>query len=101
MNRRRVSLRHEGPPAISAKNAHPLRESLRRSKEFNPIVVRLDNTDGSAVVEYGMDNQVKERWNSVVGAQYQLNKHWMLRTAAGLFGNRKSYMLSLKYRFLS
>jgi hypothetical protein len=67
---------------------------------LTPIVERLDAADGSAVVKYGMEKQVKERWNGVVGAQYQFNKHWMLRTEAGLFGNRKSYMLSLNYRFL-
>ena len=64
------------------------------------IVDRLEAADGSSIIRYGIDKQVKERWNGLVGIQYQYNKHWMLRSEAGLIGDRKSFLVSLNYRFL-
>ena len=67
---------------------------------LTPIVERIAAVDGSSIISYGMDKQVKEMWNGVFGMQYQYNKHWMIRTEAGLIGDRKSFLLSLNYRFL-
>jgi hypothetical protein len=67
---------------------------------LTPIIERLDAADGDAVVKYGMDKQVKEMWNGVIGMQYQLNKKWIFRTEAGLIGDRKSFLASVNYRFL-
>ena len=67
---------------------------------LTPIVDRLDDADGNAIIRYGIDKQVKESWNGVFGMQYQYNKHWMLRSEAGLIGDRKSFLVSLNYRFL-
>ena len=61
---------------------------------------RLLVADGEAIIKYGMDKQVLENWNGVIGAQFQLNKRWMLRTEWGLIGDRKSALASLNYRFL-
>lgn len=67
---------------------------------LDPIISAIDSRNGEAIVKYGMDKQVEQLWNGVVGAQYQFNKKWQFRTEAGLIGNRKSFMLSLNYRFL-
>jgi len=67
---------------------------------LTPIVDRIENADGESIIRYGMDKQVKEKWNGIIGMQYQLNKTWMMRTEAGLIGDRKSFLLSLNYRFL-
>jgi hypothetical protein len=67
---------------------------------LTPIVNRLENADGSAIIRYGIDKQVKENWNGLVGIQYQYNKHWMLRSEGGIIGDRKSFLFSLNYRFL-
>jgi hypothetical protein len=64
------------------------------------IVDRIEQADGSAIIKYGMDKQVLQKWNGVFGAQFQYNKHWMLRTEWGLIGDRKSGLISLNYRFL-
>jgi len=64
------------------------------------IVDRIDQADGSSVIRYGMDKQVLKEWNGIFGAQFQLNKRWMLRTEWGLIGDRKSALASLNYRFL-
>ncbi|NOX46001.1 MAG: hypothetical protein GXO89_03365 [Chlorobi bacterium] len=60
----------------------------------------LEARNGESVVKYGIDKQVKDKWNMVVGAQFQLNKHWMLRSEVGFLASRTSYLLSLNYRFL-
>ncbi len=64
------------------------------------IMDRLGVADGSTIIKYGMDKQVLEEWNGIVGAQFQYNKRWMLRTEWGIIGDRKSALLSLNYRFL-
>jgi hypothetical protein len=64
------------------------------------IIERLEQADGSAIIRYGMDKQVKEEWNGIIGIQYQMNKRWMLRSEGGIIGDRKSLLLSLNYRFL-
>ena len=76
------------------------REQIAADKVLTPIIDRLENADGDGEVRYGMDKQVKEKWNGTIGAQYQHNKHWMLRTEFGIIGDRNSFLLSLNYRFL-
>jgi hypothetical protein len=61
---------------------------------------RLLVADGEMIIRYGMDKQVLREWNGIFGAQFQLNKRWMLRTEWGLIGDRKSGLVSLNYRFL-
>jgi hypothetical protein len=67
---------------------------------IDPLIDRIEAVDGNAIIRYGLDKQVKELWNGLLGIQYQYNKHWMLRSEAGLIGDRKSFLLSLNYRFL-
>ena len=75
-------------------------EKIAADKVLTPIVNRLDAADGDAIVRYGMDKQVAEMWNGLIGVQFQLNKHWMIRSEAGVIGDRKSILASLNYRFL-
>lgn len=67
---------------------------------LTPIVDRLEAADGSATIRYGMNKQVKAHWNGLVGAQFQINKHWMIRSEGGVIGDRKSFLISANYRFL-
>ncbi len=67
---------------------------------LTPIVEKIDAADGESIVRYGMDKQVQQKWNGMIGIQYQLNKRWMLRSEVGFIGNRKSILASLNYRFL-
>jgi len=77
----------------------PLQQERPKNKIVKEIGDRLDAKDGSAIIRYGMDKQVLEEWNGIFGAQYQFNKHWMLRTEWGLIGDRKSALVSLNWRF--
>lgn len=67
---------------------------------LSPFFDAVDAKDGSATISYGMDKQTKQAWNGSIGGQYQFNKAWQFRTEAGFIGDRKSYMVSLNYRFL-
>lgn len=66
----------------------------------DPIIESIDASDGEGIVKYAMDKQTKEKWNGLVGAQFQLNKHFQFRSEAGVVGNRKSFLFSVNYRFL-
>jgi len=57
------------------------------------------NDDESATVQYSLDKTLKDKWNFVVGSQYQLNKHWMIRAEYGFLGSRVQFMTGLQYRF--
>lgn len=57
------------------------------------------NDDQSATVQYSLDKNLKDKWNFIIGSQYQLNKHWMLRAEYGFLGSRTQFMTSLQYRF--
>ena len=67
---------------------------------YTPIIEALDAKDGSSMVLYNMDKQVKQKFNGLFGIQYQLNKNWQFRSEGGVIGNRKSFILSVNYRLL-
>jgi hypothetical protein len=67
---------------------------------LTPIFERIGAADGDAIVRYSLVKKVKEPWNGVIGAQYQLNKNWMFRAEGGVIGDRKSLLLSVNWRFL-
>jgi hypothetical protein len=57
------------------------------------------NDEQTATVQYSLDKALKDKWNFIVGSQYQLNKHWMIRGEFGFLGSRKQFLTSLQYRF--
>jgi hypothetical protein len=54
---------------------------------------------GNATVQYSMDKRPKDKWNFIVGTQFQVNKHWMIRAEGGFFGTRTQFIGGLQYRF--
>jgi len=52
-----------------------------------------------STVQYSMDKRPKDKWNFIVGSQFQLNKHWMIRTEAGFLSSRTQFIAGLQYRF--
>ncbi|MCU0357852.1 MAG: hypothetical protein MUE95_09745 [Cyclobacteriaceae bacterium] len=57
------------------------------------------NNVANSTVQYAMDKTVKDAWNFIVGSQYQLNKHFMVRVEVGFLGSRKQIMGGVQYRF--
>ena len=57
------------------------------------------NDDEYATVQYSLDKNLKDKWNFIVGTQFQLNKHLMIRAEYGFLGSRQQFMVGLQYRF--
>ena len=81
-------------------NTATIGQKIIADKTLGPIVEAIDNADGESIIRYGLDKKLKQKWNGIIGAQYQHNKNWMFRTEAGVLGDRKSFMLSVNWRFL-
>jgi hypothetical protein len=77
----------------------PVKQAIVDQSAFPGFIEALDQRNGEAVVSYGMDKRPEMEWNFLVGAQYQINKRWMIRSEGGVLGDRKSFMASLNYRF--
>lgn len=75
-------------------------QKIAADKVLTPIVERIGAADGSSIIRYGMNKREKQKWNGIIGMQYQPNKNWMFRTEGGIIGDRKSLLLSVNYRFL-
>ncbi|PWJ42724.1 hypothetical protein [Sediminitomix flava] len=68
----------------------------------NELLTRLDdavNRLPSSSIQYSLDKRQKENWNFIIGAQYQHNKHWMIRGEVGFLGERTQFIGGLQYRF--
>lgn len=57
------------------------------------------NNAENATVQYSLSKKPTQMWNFLVGAQYQYNKHWMLRIEGGFLGARTQILGGLQYRF--
>jgi len=65
---------------------------------LNSVDGALDNS-ATASVQYSLDKRVKDMWNLIVGAQFQLNKHFQFRAEYGFLGSRQQFIGGLQYRF--
>lgn len=74
-------------------------QALERAGEILDAADAAINNITNSTVQYSMDKQVKDAWNFIVGSQYQLNKHLMLRLEAGFLGSRNQLMTGIQYRF--
>jgi len=57
------------------------------------------NDDKNATVQYSLLKRPKDMWNFIVGSQFQINKHYMIRAEYGFLGSRQQFMAGLQYRF--
>jgi hypothetical protein len=57
------------------------------------------NDDQFASVQYSLDKRPKDKWNFIVGTQYQLSKWWMIRAEYGFLGSRQQFIGGLQFRF--
>jgi len=77
----------------------PIRQDYVDNTAFPDFIDALDNREGNTIVRYGMDKRPAEKWNMVIGGQFQVNKNWQIRTEGGIVGDRKSFLASVNYRF--
>jgi hypothetical protein len=72
---------------------------LDRAGELLASADNAVNNISNGTVQYSMDKRPKDPWNFIIGSQYQLNKHWMLRGEFGFLGSRTQYLAGLQWRF--
>jgi hypothetical protein len=53
----------------------------------------------TATVQYSLQKNLKDKWNFIIGSQFQLNKHYMIRAEYGFLGSRQQFLGGLQYRF--
>ncbi len=73
--------------------------ALGRAGEILSAADVAVNAISTSTVQYSMDKRVKDAWNFIVGAQYQFNKHLMIRFEYGFLGSRTQIMTGVQYRF--
>jgi len=57
------------------------------------------NDEQTATVQYSLEKELKNKWNFVIGTQYQINRHLMLRAEYGFLGSRNQFIGGVQYRF--
>jgi hypothetical protein len=57
------------------------------------------NDEQKATVQYSLDKTLKDKWNFIIGSQFQVNRHIMLRAEYGFLGSRQQFLGGLQYRF--
>lgn len=65
---------------------------------LNAASTTISNAENSTV-QYSLDKRPKDMWNFIVGAQFQINKSWMIRGEYGFLGSRQQFIGGLQYRF--
>lgn len=55
-----------------------------------------DAADGS--IQYSLDKKPKDKWNFIIGSQFQINKNWMIRAEMGFLGSRQQFIGGVQYR---
>src|SRR6187399_222936 len=73
--------------------------ALSRAGEILAAADNAISTIGTSTVQYSMDKRPKDPWNFIVGSQFQLNKHWMLRGEVGFLGSRSQVIAGVQWRF--
>lgn len=70
--------------------------------EAGNLLTSLDgalSTVSTSTVQYSLDKNLKNMWNFIVGTQFQLNRHWMVRAEYGFLGTRQQFITGLQFRF--
>jgi hypothetical protein len=73
--------------------------ALSRAASFLTGANAAIGSAGSSTVEYSLDKRPKDKWNFLVGGQYQLSKSWMFRAEVGFLSSRTHVIAGAQYRF--
>ncbi|MGE5798592.1 MAG: hypothetical protein ACM34N_17535 [Ignavibacteria bacterium] len=85
-------------PANKAKYETGTRTIEKAGNILTSLDGALSNAE-SSTVQYSLDKTNKNKWNIIVGSQFQLNKHWQLRAEYGFLGSRHQFIGGVQYRF--
>jgi hypothetical protein len=85
-------------PVNAAKYETANRVIGKTSEVLTSIDGALSNAE-TASVQYSLTKRPKDMWNFIVGSQFQINKHLMIRAEYGFLGTRQQLTTGLQYRF--
>jgi hypothetical protein len=85
-------------PINTAKYETANRTIAAASNLLTAVDGALSNAE-TATVQYSLDKRPKDMWNFLIGSQFQINRHWMLRAEYGFLTSRKQFICGLQYRF--
>jgi hypothetical protein len=54
---------------------------------------------GNSSIQYSLDKTPKDKWNFLIGTQFQINRSWMIRAEYGFLASRTQFIGGLQYRF--
>lgn len=84
---------------INAARYSTANQALDTAGNFLVAIDGALSTAESSTIQYSLEKAPKDAWNFLLGAQYQYNKHLMLRAEYGFLGSRKQFLTSFQYRF--
>lgn len=73
--------------------------ALTKAGDFLTAAEGAIGNISNSTIQYSLDKKVKDMWNFLVGGQFQLNRHLMLRAEYGFLGSRQQFLGGLQYRF--
>lgn len=73
--------------------------ALEKAGQVLDATAQAVSTISQSTVQYSLDKAPKDKWNFLIGAQYQLNKHFMVRAEYGFLSSRHQFIGGLQYRF--
>jgi hypothetical protein len=95
----------EGLTPVEQKNPINVAKYETANRTLDAASNLLTTVDGalndgeSATVQYSLDKNLKDKWNFIVGSQFQINKHFMVRLEGGFLASRTQIMAGVQYRF--
>jgi len=93
-----LSSEEQKNPVNAAKYETANRVIGKTSEVLTSIDGALSNAE-TASVQYSLTKRPKDMWNFIVGSQFQINKHLMIRAEYGFLGSRQQLTTGLQYRF--
>ena len=73
--------------------------ALTRAGEVLNAAGQTVSNVANSTVQYSLDKKPKDKWNFIIGSQFQLNRSWMVRAEVGILGTRTQFIGGLQYRF--
>ena len=74
----------------------------RTIQKTGELLTKVDgalSTAETSTVQYSLDKRNENMWNLIIGSQFQISKHWMIRAEYGFLGSRSQFLAGLQYRF--
>jgi len=73
--------------------------ALATAGQFLNGASQVVTNTGNSTVQYSLDKAPKDKWNFIIGSQFQIDKRFMIRAEYGFLSGRHQFLGGLQYRF--